>query len=57
MSDNIFSPGPSKNTVKDADGKILSVPDGWILLPPGDAALTRRTKAAGNHWIVKEKKA
>ena len=26
------------------------------LLPPGDAALTRRTKAAGDHWIVKEKK-
>lgn len=56
MSDTTFSPGPSQNTVKDADGKILTVPNGWILLAPGDAALTRRTKAAGDHWLVKEKK-
>lgn len=56
MSDTTFSPGPSQNTVKDADGRILPVPNGWILLPPGDAALTRRTKAAGDHWLVKEKK-
>jgi hypothetical protein len=56
MSDNTFSPGPSKNTVKDGDGKILTVPKDWILLPPGDAALTRRTKVAGDHWVVKEKK-
>ena len=27
-----------------------------ILLPPGDAALTRRVKAAGDHWVVAEKK-
>jgi hypothetical protein len=26
------------------------------LLPPGDAALTRRVKAAGDHWVVQEKK-
>jgi Uncharacterized conserved protein (DUF2293) len=26
------------------------------LLPPGDAALTRRVKAAGDHWVVAEKK-
>jgi hypothetical protein len=25
-------------------------------LPPGDAALTRRVKAAGDHWVVQEKK-
>jgi hypothetical protein len=25
-------------------------------LPPGDAALTRRIKAAGDHWVVQEKK-
>lgn len=24
--------------------------------PPGDAALTRRVKAAGDHWVVQEKK-
>jgi hypothetical protein len=51
-----FSPGPTPNTVKAADGKVLTVPDGWVLLPPGDAALTRRVKAAGDHWVVQEKK-
>jgi len=56
MSNNAFSPGPTPNTVKAADGKVLTVPDGWVLLPPGDAALTRRVKAAGEHWVVQEKK-
>ena len=56
MSDNTFLPGPTSNTVKSADGKVLTIPEGWILLQPGDAALTRRTKAAGDHWIVQEKK-
>lgn len=39
MSDNVFSPGPSDNIVRTADGQVLTVPDGWVLLPPGDAAL------------------
>ena len=56
MSGNTFSPGPTAGTVKSADGEILDVPNGWVLLPPGDAALTRRTKAAGDHWVVQEKK-
>src|SRR5437763_10711983 len=56
MSGNTFTPGPTPNTVRSADGKILTVPEGWILLPPGDAALTRRVKAAGDHWVVTEKK-
>ena len=56
MSNNTFSPGPIPNTVKSADDKVLTVPDDWVLLPPGDAALTRRTKAAGDHWIVQERK-
>jgi hypothetical protein len=34
----------------------LTVPEGWVLLPPGDAALTRRVKATGDHWVVAEKK-
>src|SRR5262249_23260925 len=38
------------------DGRILTAPEGWVLLPPGDAALTRRVKAAGDHWVVAEKK-
>ena len=56
LSENSFSPGPSKNTVMDASKKIRKAPRNWILLPPGDAALTRRTKAAGDHWVVNEKK-
>jgi hypothetical protein len=53
---NTFLPGPMPSTVRTADGKVLHVPDGWVLLPPGDAALTRRVKAAGDHWVVAEKK-
>ncbi len=56
MSDHIYSPGSTPDTVKSADGKVLSTPEGWSLLLPGDAALTRRVKAAGDHWVVQEKK-
>ncbi len=53
---NPYAPGPAANTVRTSEGKILTVPIGWVLLPPGDAALTRRVKAAGEHWVVQEKK-
>ncbi|HZZ73022.1 MAG TPA: DUF2293 domain-containing protein [Pirellulales bacterium] len=56
MPDNLFAPGPRENTVRDAAGKILAVPAGWVLLTPGDAALTRRVKGAGEHWVVAERK-
>ena len=52
MSDRTFSPGPTPNTVRSADGMVLPVPEGWVLLPPGDAALTRRVKAAGEGGIA-----
>lgn len=52
----IVAPGPSDRTVRTADGQILHAPDGWELLPPGDATLTRRVKAAGPTWTVQEKK-
>jgi hypothetical protein len=51
-----FLPGPTPNTVRSADGRVLTAPEGWALLPPGDAALTRRVKEAGEHWVVAEKK-
>src|SRR5438067_8911588 len=51
-----YAPGPTPNTVRAADGRVLAAPDGWALLPPGDAALTRRVKEAGDHWVVQEKK-
>lgn len=53
---NVFSPGTTPNTVRSSDGKLIDVPQNWILLPPGDAALTRRVKAAGEHWIIQEKR-
>jgi hypothetical protein len=56
MDSDAFAPGPTPNTVRTADGKIVTVPESWALLPPGDAALTRRVKAAGDHWVVQEKK-
>src|SRR5262245_18721706 len=51
-----FTPGPTPNTVRAADGTVLTALEGWALLPPGDAALTRRVKAACDHWVVAEKK-
>src|SRR3954447_7169054 len=55
MDDKTFTPGPTPNTVRAADDTVLAVPDGWVLLPPGDAGLTRRVKAAGDFWVVQEK--
>lgn len=52
----IVAPGPRERSVRTTDGKILDVPVGWVLVPPGDAALTRRVKAAGPTWTVQEKK-
>ena len=34
----------------------MSPPSGWACLPPGDAGLTRRVKAAGPSWAVIEKR-
>jgi hypothetical protein len=50
-----YLPGPSPSTVRTPTGQIVQVPAGWVLLPPGDAALTRRVKAAGEFWLVQEK--
>ena len=51
----IVAPGPDERSVRTADGQILQVPEGWALLPPGDATLTRRVKAAGPTWTVQKK--
>ena len=56
MPQPAYSPGPRDRTVRDASGNVHAVPDGWELLPPGDAGLTRRVKAAGKHMVVQEKK-
>jgi hypothetical protein len=36
-------------------GAVKAVPADWVLLPPGDAGLTRRVKADGDHYVVQEK--
>jgi hypothetical protein len=48
--------GPAPDRPRTADGRVLQVPAGWALLPPGDAALTRRVKQAGPSWTIKEKR-
>jgi hypothetical protein len=55
MPTQTFLPGPAPDTVRTPSGQIVQVPNGWVLLPPGDAGLTRRVKAAGEHWLVQEK--
>lgn len=56
MSDNVFLPGPRERTVRTDEGRVIPVPATWELLPPGDPGLTRRVKAAGDHWVMQEKK-
>ena len=51
-----YFPGPQPHTVRGSDGRVMPIPAGWVLFPPGDAALTRRVKAAGEHFVVAEKK-
>jgi len=52
----VFRPGPRPNTMLDEQGNLQTPPPGWVCLPPGDAALTRKVKAAGPTWTVQEKK-
>ncbi|MEO8496846.1 MAG: DUF2293 domain-containing protein [Planctomycetota bacterium] len=52
----IVAPGSQPGTVLSADGEKLQIPADWEMLPPGDAALTRRVKAAGPSWTVQEKR-
>jgi hypothetical protein len=51
-----FTPGPTTTTVRAPDGTVRTVPADWVLVPPGDAALTRRVRAAGESWSVAEKR-
>src|SRR5690348_4966246 len=51
----ICLPGPDQRSVRTAEGQVLRPPADWVLVPPGDAGLTRRVKAAGPTWTVQEK--
>lgn len=52
----IFAPTANPRVFQSPDGKQISPPVGWTCLPPGDAGLTRRVKAAGPSWQVIEKR-
>ncbi|HYH97078.1 DUF2293 domain-containing protein [Hyalangium sp.] len=57
MPDSLtVAPTSDARRVRAPDGTLLTPPPGWALLPPGDAGLTRRVKAAGPSWTVVEKK-
>jgi hypothetical protein len=42
--------------VVDSAGAVREVPEGWELLHPGDAGVTRRVKAAGEFWVIQERR-
>ena len=52
----IVRPGPKPRHVYTLQGDLKAVPTDWELLPPGDAALSRRIKQDGPTWTVKEKR-
>lgn len=52
----VLAPTPDPRVFLAPDGTRLSPPPGWVCLPPGDAALTRRVKLAGPSWAVLEKR-
>lgn len=56
MNGLTLAPTSDPNTFVAPDGRRLSPPAGWACLPPGDAGLTRRVKAAGSWWAVIEKR-
>jgi hypothetical protein len=49
------APTKDPRQVRAPDGRVLQIPPAWGCLPPGDAGLTRRVKAAGPSWTVVEK--
>jgi hypothetical protein len=52
----VLAPTPDPGVFRAPDGRLLSPPADWRCLPPGDAGLTRRVKAAGPSWAVLEKR-
>jgi len=50
------SPSSKPGHVVNAKGETIKTPDSWVLLEPGDAALSRRIKKDGPSWTMKEKK-
>lgn len=51
-----FLAHPDPRKVKTEEGRVLDVPEGWEMLPPGDAGLTRKLKSLGPSWTVRIRK-
>lgn len=51
-----LAPTPDPRRFRAPDGTLMSPPEGWVCLPPGDAGMTRRVKLAGPSWVVVEKR-
>ncbi len=51
-----LAPTADDRVFLDEKGARYSPPADWGCLPPGDAGLTRRVKAAGDSWVVVEKR-
>jgi hypothetical protein len=51
----LVRPGRAARSVLTESGATLIPPEHWQLLPPGDAALTRRVKEMGPVWLVQVK--
>lgn len=51
-----LAPTDDPTVFRHPDGSLVRPPAGWACLPPGDAGLTRRVKAAGPSWVVIEKR-
>jgi hypothetical protein len=57
MSESLtLAPTADPRVFVSPDGRRMSPPSTWSCLPPGDAGLTRRVKAAGPSWMVIEKR-
>jgi hypothetical protein len=57
MPDSLtLAPTSDPRVFVDPEGRRMSPPPTWACLPPGDAGLTRRVKAAGPSWQVIEKR-
>jgi hypothetical protein len=52
----VLSPTSDPRVFVAPDGRRLTPPHDWSCLPPGDAGLTRRVKAAGPSWQVVERR-
>lgn len=55
QQNRIVGPGRTERSVLTDAGEQLAVPDGWVLLPPGDGPLTKIVKAKGPVWLVQVK--